>query len=235
VRWLARGRNNDAYAIGYYGPSDLPFLGAAAQAWTTFDRYFSSIMAETFPNRFYRHSGVTDRLDNAQTLSTLPTIWDRLAERGLEGRYYFSDIPFLGLWGNKYLPIMRFYSQFLVDCATGDLRHVAFVDPRFVGEIEGVSNDDHPHADIRAGEWFMNQTYRAITQSPAWRHTRCSTTNLSPSVRLVGGCVHGHARHGVWWNLSAWCQGRNSELAVDGRVMAIACNLHTNCSCLSPR
>jgi phospholipase C len=168
--WLVAG-NNDAYAIGYYGPSDLPFLGAAAQAWTTFDRYFSSIMAETFPNRFYQHSGVTDRLDNAQTLSTLPTIWDRLAERGLEGRYYFSDVPFLGLWGNKYLPIMRSYSQFLVDCAAGDLPQVAFVDPRFVGETEGVSNDDHPHADIRAGEWFMNQTYRAVTRSPAWRHT----------------------------------------------------------------
>jgi phospholipase C len=66
---------------------------------------------------------------------------------------------------------MRSYSQFLVDCAVGNLPHVAFVDPRFVGETEGVSNDDHPHADIRAGEWFMNQTYRAITQSPAWRHT----------------------------------------------------------------
>ncbi len=167
--WLLAG-NNDAYAIGYYTEPDVRFLGAAAQAWTSFDRYFASIMAETFPNRFYQHCAVTDRLDNSTTPSRLPTIWDRLAERGLDGRYYFSDLSFLGLWGNKYVPIMRSYAQFLADCASGDLPHVAFVEPRFIGELEGVSNDDHPHADIRAGEWFMAQTYRAVINSPAWRH-----------------------------------------------------------------
>jgi len=168
--WLLAG-NNDAYAIGYYTEPDVRFLGAAAQAWTSFDRYFASIMAETFPNRFYQQCAVTDRLDNSTTPSRLPTIWDRLAERGLDGRYYFSDLSFLGLWGNKYVPIMRSYAQFLADCASGDLPHVAFVEPRFIGELEGVSNDDHPHADIRAGEWFMAQTYRAVINSPAWRHT----------------------------------------------------------------
>jgi phospholipase C len=53
----------------------------------------------------YQHSGVTDRIDNTQFLSTLPTIWDRLAAAKLDGRYYFSDTPFLGIWGPKYAPI----------------------------------------------------------------------------------------------------------------------------------
>ena len=44
--WLRAG-NNDAYAIGYYDRADLPFLGNAAPEWTTCDRYFASIMAET--------------------------------------------------------------------------------------------------------------------------------------------------------------------------------------------
>ena len=35
----------------------------------------------------------------------------------------------------------------------------------------GGSGDDHPHADIRVGEYFMYQVYKAITTSPAWRHT----------------------------------------------------------------
>jgi phospholipase C len=69
----------------------------------------------------------------------------------LDGRYYFSDSPFLGLWRNRYLPIMRSYEQFLADCASGELPHVAFVDPRFGGEQEGISNDDHPHDELDFG------------------------------------------------------------------------------------
>jgi phospholipase C len=168
--WLRAGQNDD-FAIGYYGREDLPFLGRVAQEWTTCDRYFAAIMSETYPNRLYQHCGVTDRLASTFEPSTLPTIWDRLAQRDLEGRYYFSDLPFLSLWGNRYLPIMRHFDQFLTDCATGDLPHVSYVDPRFGGEHEGVSNDYHPHGDIRAGEWFLYQIYRAVTRSPAWRHT----------------------------------------------------------------
>ena len=168
--WLVAG-DNDEYAIGYYTRRDLPFLGNAATHWTVCDRYFSAIMAETYPNRFYQHAAQTDRLINTSDLSTLPTIWDRLADAGLDGRYYFSDAPFLGLWGTKYLPIARTLANFLVDAAAGTLPEVAFVDPRFIGAAEGTSGDDHPHADIRNGEAFLDLIYRAVTQSPAWPST----------------------------------------------------------------
>ena len=68
----------DQFPIGYYGQSDLAFLGQAAPGWTTFSNYFAAIMAETFPNRIYQHAAQTDRIDNSTTISTLPTIWDRL-------------------------------------------------------------------------------------------------------------------------------------------------------------
>lgn len=161
-------RANDVYSIGYYRKADLPFLGQAATDWTTFDRYFCPILAETFPNRFYQHCGQTDRLHNTTEISTLPTIWDRLAERGLQGRYYYSDVPFLGLWGSKFRGISRPLDAFFVDCAAGALPHVAFVDPRFIGELRGVSTDDHPFSDLRSGENFLNQIYAAITTGPAW-------------------------------------------------------------------
>jgi len=169
--WLRAG-TNDVFSIGYYTQSDLPFLGRAATDWTVCSRYFAPIMASTWPNRIYQHSGVTDRLDNDPVPSFLPTIWDRLAAAKLDGRYYFSDTPFLGIWGpGKYAPIMHSYSQFLADCASGDLPEVAFVDPPFNGEESGTSGDDHPHADIRAGESWLSDTYRAVTSSPEWKHT----------------------------------------------------------------
>ncbi|HEX4629075.1 MAG TPA: alkaline phosphatase family protein [Gemmatimonadales bacterium] len=166
--WL---RVNDTYSIGYYEERDLAFLGRAAPQWATFDQYFCAILGPTFPNRFYQHAGQTDRISNTLTLSTLPTIWDRLRTAGLKGRYYFGDLPFVALWGDKYFPIARPNAAFFADCAAGTLPQVAYVDPPFLGEASGTGPDDHPFNDIRAGEAFLNRIYQAVTSSPAWDRT----------------------------------------------------------------
>jgi phospholipase C len=168
--WLQAGQNDD-YSIGYYRAADLPFLAQAAPRWTVLDRYFAAIMAETYPNRIYQHAAQVDRLTNTLELSTLPTIWDRLAEAGHSGRYYYSDVPFLALWGAKYLPISRPLLAFVSDALTGALPDVAFVDPPFLDEPSGTSSDDHPHADIRRGEVFLDLIYSAVTLGPAFRNT----------------------------------------------------------------
>jgi phospholipase C len=168
--WLVSGAN-DTYAIGYYTRADLPFLGPAALAWTTCDRYFAAIMSETYPNRIYMHAGQTDRLDDSLGLCTLPTVWDRLADRRVSARYYFSDLPTLGLWGLRYASICRPKPFFFADCATGRLPAVSFLDPSFLFEQKGLSSDDHPPADIRNGEAFLSQVYAAVTSSPAWPST----------------------------------------------------------------
>lgn len=178
--WLLNGSDatssnpqqaNDTFSIGYYVQADLAFLGHAAPAWTACDNYFAAMLAETRPNRIYIHAAQTDRLDNSSTISSLPTIWDRLADKGQTGRYYYSDVSFLDLWGTKYTGIMHPLQRFLDDCAAGTLPNVAFVDPQFVGEESGNTNDDHPHADLRNGEAFLNQIYQAVTASPNWKYT----------------------------------------------------------------
>ena len=161
----------DQFPIGYYMQSDLAFLGQAAPGWTACSSYFAAIMAETFPNRIYQHAAQTDRIVNSTTISKLPTIWDRLADHSISRRYYFSDIPLLALWGSKYLSISAPVAEFFADCAAGTLPHVSVVEPRFLGESQGLSNDDHPFADIRNGEFFLNSVYAAVTSSPVWRNT----------------------------------------------------------------
>jgi phospholipase C len=169
--WLRAGTNDD-YAIGYYRQGDLAFLGSAAPAWTALDNYFAPIMAPTYPNRIYHHAAQTDRLDDSLLpVSTLPTIWDRLEEHSINRKYYYSDFPFLALWGAKYAGIAALIDEFFADCAAGTLPQVSFVDPRFIGEAEGLSSDDHPHADIRNGEAFLNAVYAAVTSSPNWQNT----------------------------------------------------------------
>ena len=162
---------NDEFAVGYYVEQDRPFYNALARNYTTFDNFYSGILAETYPNRIWMHAAQTDRLENTLELATMPTIWDRLAAAGVSARYYYSDVSFLWLWGTKYDSISESYGQFLTDAASGNLPSVSFVEPRFLGEEQGVSGDDHPHADIRAGDAFLAQTFRAVAKGPDWAKT----------------------------------------------------------------
>src|SRR5262249_500599 len=144
-------------------------VGRAARLWTVCDRYFPAIMAETFPNRLYMHTGVTNTLSEETVVSYLPTIWDRLRDRGLSGRsYHSSGEPFLNNWGSKYVDIIRPYATFLADCRRGRLPHVAFVDPPRPGRSAGCSADYTRLRGVAAGGRLVRQPYNAVGGSRAW-------------------------------------------------------------------
>ncbi|PYT48000.1 MAG: phospholipase [Acidobacteria bacterium] len=166
-----RAGSNDVYSIGYYGEQDIPFYGELARNYTTCDRYFASILGPTFPNRLFLHSAQTDRLGDTVNFTSLPTIWDRLAGAGVSAKYFYSNVPFLALWGAKYLGISHLYEEFLLGASTGTLPAVSFVDPRFTVLDDGTGNDDHPHADIREGDLFLYKTLQAVANGPKWANT----------------------------------------------------------------
>jgi phospholipase C len=168
--WL-RTSKNDSFCIGYYEEGDLLLFATLARNYTTLNNYFPSIMSSTFPNRVFQHAAQTDRLNNSLGISTLPTIRDSLLAAGVTCRYYYSNVPFLALWGVKYLLISALYPQFLLDAASGNLPAVSFVDPWFTILDDGIGNDDHPHADLRKGEIFLSQAVSTLAASPQWSST----------------------------------------------------------------
>src|SRR5581483_7925801 len=85
--------------------------------------------------------------------------------------YYFSDLPFLALWGTKYVNTARSIGHFFADAAAGTLPSYSYIDPLFLGEGQGGSNDDHPHADIRRGQALVGSIVNALIQGPAWEKT----------------------------------------------------------------
>ncbi len=170
--WL---RKSDLWAIGYYQQHDLPFLGKAAPAFTTCDNFYASVMGPTYPNRIYSLSGVTDRLSNDSSRIELPTIFDRLAAKHVSAGYYFGNFCFLQLYGT-HREIQHPRATFFQQCKTGKLPAFSYVDPSWASDDNGTTsgsggNDDHPHSDIRAGEYFLSQIYHAVTSSPAWPRT----------------------------------------------------------------
>ncbi len=163
---------NDSFAISYYKAADRPFMASLARHYTTCDRYFCSILGPTYPNRIFQHAAQTDRTSNTPVVSTLPTIWDRLNQPGgPTGHYYFSDVPFLALWGGKYSSIWSPLPQFLWDAAAGTLPNVSFVEPSFLGEGDATGNDDHPRCDLRAGDAFLSQVFHTLASGPGWANT----------------------------------------------------------------
>ena len=96
-------------------------------------------------------------------------------------RYYFSDVPFTRALGDE-VPLDR-AARSRSSSSTpppASCPRCRFVDPRFEDEASGTSGDDHPHADIRAGEKFLNQVYTAVTDQPELGQHACwSSTTTS--------------------------------------------------------
>jgi phospholipase C len=163
--------SNDTYCIGYYNPNDIPFYAALAQTYTTCDNWHAAVLGPTFPNRMFIWSAQTDRLGDTFSFSTLTTIFDVLDSVNVSHRYYFNNVPYLALWGSKYIFQSAFYGNFLSDAATRNLPAVSFVDPNYTVLDDGTGNDDHPHADIRNGDAFLSQVYQALATGPNWANT----------------------------------------------------------------
>lgn len=166
-----RAGTNDVYSIGYYTAADLPFFSAVAQNYLACDQYFASILGPTFPNRLFLWAAQTDRLDDSVSITSLPTIFDTLAAAGVSHRYFFNNLPFLAIWGLKYIGATGLFPEFLQRAGAGTLPAVSFVDPIYTILDDGTGNDDHPHADIRNGDAFLARVFQAVTSGAAWQKT----------------------------------------------------------------
>ena len=141
----------------------------------SFKSYFCSVLGPTYPNREYMHAATSGgRKDNSFPSNPIvgfqdTTIWDRCNERGVSWAYYYSNLPVIGLYGERlalrHADKVRHVSAFYADAAAGRLPQVCFVDPFFV-QPEGLANDDHPHADVRLGQHFLADVIGAFQESP---------------------------------------------------------------------
>jgi phospholipase C len=168
--FLAEGSGNDEFALTYFNKGDLGFIHTAAQEYTTYDRYFCSLLGPTWPNRFYKWSAQSGGLKSntiAPGGNNWETIFDRAISHGLTARYYASDLPFAALFGGRAGAWIHPIEQYYVDCFTGNLPNVAIVDPPFKdgGGGDGLSADEHPLGDVRLGQAFMADVAGAFTGS----------------------------------------------------------------------
>ncbi|MFF6803211.1 alkaline phosphatase family protein [Streptomyces sp. NPDC012616] len=103
-RWLPAHRKADGangpYVMGYYTREDIPFQFALAETFTVCDRYFSSVLGPTWPNRLMWMTGSIDpealhggpvTRNSAPTPFSWTTYAERLQEAGVSWQVYQQE------------------------------------------------------------------------------------------------------------------------------------------------
>ena len=163
--------------MGYFDDGDIPFYYDLAKTFAINDRYFCDIIGQTFPNRAYFMAGTSfGHLTTSEIVGGYKpitgTIFDRMNAAGVTWASYASDIAYSGLMFAAGTGHTKPLSDFTTDANANTLPQVVFVDPSiFEDQLINGSNyetDEHPPADIRAGEYFVSTIVNALRNSPSW-------------------------------------------------------------------
>jgi phospholipase C len=158
-------------AIGYHDRSQIPLYYWLADNFAICDHWYSSVLAPTWPNRFYLHAATSKgKKGNTPFLANAPpTIWDRLKDLGLTYKNYAAGITtwYVGGFAGKVLSLNPSapIGQFFDAAKTGNLPAFSLIDPDY------MASDDHPSHNILRGQAFVGSIYKALAASPAWSRT----------------------------------------------------------------
>ncbi|MDB6103913.1 MAG: hypothetical protein JWO52_3912 [Gammaproteobacteria bacterium] len=168
-------------AMGFYTQDDLPFYYDLAQKFAIDDRYFSSVLGPTLPNRFYLvaatsfgHVTTADPVPPGGYKPITGTIFDLLDSRQVSWADYFQDGPQASGFRQSggagtdphFFPVQDFLTAAAGSPGAGGLPQIVFVDPGFGGPDE---NDDHPPTDIQRGQAFVSRVIDAVRNGPYWK------------------------------------------------------------------
>ena len=159
-------------SMGYWTGDDLPFYHSMARQFPIGDRYFCSVMAQTYPNRRFLIAGTalgdisTDVTGISTTDAPNGTIFDRLNRYGISWKNYYPDVPTCALFepvlfNNRDKAVH--VSQFFLDAASGGLPAFSLVDP--------YTNYSEEDGDITVGEAYAALVVDAVMRGPDWPTT----------------------------------------------------------------
>jgi phospholipase C len=162
-------------SMGYWTGDDLPFYYSMAKHFPIGDRYFCSVMAQTYPNRRFLIAGtalgdVATKLATGVSHTDAPngTIFDRLDHHGISWKDYYPELPTAALFLPNYLNNLTdgkiaHVEQFLLDAKAGNLPSFSLVDPYL--------NYSEEYNDISIGEAYAATMINAVLHSPNWEKT----------------------------------------------------------------
>jgi phospholipase C len=186
---LTKLNQDGKLAMGYFDDRDIPFYWNLADQYVLFDNYFSSAHTGSIMNRMFSISGQPGSDENripANGYGDIPTIFDRLQERGISWKYYIRnynpEFNYRALEELDYLPpqiqwvpLLSFdrflddpelsshivdFSEYYTDLQNGTLPAVSYV--LLLGATE------HPISDPQLGQITTRTMIQTLMESDAW-------------------------------------------------------------------
>lgn len=169
-----------------YTPAQVPVLSTLAKQFAVCDHWYGSIPSQTLPNRHFAHAATSLGLVNntpkaeceAGTIFNVmqdaidagrsDLSWRVYCGTGKQGLFSLTRLVMTQLHDPRFDANFHLIADFYRDAEKGTLPSYAFLEPQF--HAPGA-NDQHPPLDIRPGDQFIADIYRALLKSPQWQET----------------------------------------------------------------
>ena len=190
VRGASAQRQKPEFSVmGFYGSHDLPFHWSAAREYVLFDRFFAAAPGGSVANHLFWLTGTGGghggRIPE-EGFGNLPTIFDRLEQRGISWKFYVEDYdPRLTIAADGRadrstqavrVPLLNFprvvhdrklfshivdLDEYYEDLERGTLPAVAYIAP--------AGGSEHPPGGVAPGQTLVRTLVNALARSDAWR------------------------------------------------------------------
>jgi phospholipase C len=208
MRQPASGGVHDPAAVMHYFTSEeIPVLSQLAREFGVSDRWHAPAPCQTWPNRFFAHTGTANGYANNSPTHfpyRMETVFNRLEEDAkVSWRVYFHDFPqsatLARLWGKPATNFRHFNDEFIRDAASGSLPAYSFIEPRYFANpvLRTMPNDQHPPHNVAYGEALIASVYNAVRGGPGWQnilliitydeHGGCYDHVVPPAATPPGG------------------------------------------------
>jgi phospholipase C len=164
------GAPDPRQVMGYWTRAELPIHYAIADAYTSFDRWFASLMGPTWPNREYLWSASSNGVSGNDLPTTAggftwPSFMGHLGDAGVEWKSYFASLALGSLYADAEPYVNRFrpMAAFFDDAMEGSLPPFCMIEPQF------YYNDDHPPTHPVLGQQLIASIYAGLAASPQWQ------------------------------------------------------------------
>jgi len=157
----------------YLDRSLQPTSYALADNYALCQRWFSSVMGPTWPNRYYSMLGTSNgSTQNIPLPNVMPSLYGRLDKAGISWNQFYGNLPFSALLVGHSVEQAEYQKldAFFESAAAGTLPSFVHIDPTY-----GL-NDDHPPAHPLAGQILLSSIYAALARSPQWNECLLAVT-----------------------------------------------------------
>ena len=177
--YVTQAKGAAAAVMHYFSPEQVPVISTLAKAFGVSDCWHASAPCQTWPNRFFAHTGTSlGYVDNKAFPIPFraPSIFSRLEEHDRTWRVYFHDMPQSMLLRDVWalaITHYRSFRQFLADADQGALPNYSFIEPGYFADLfdNFMPNDEHPPHNLVHGEKLIADVYNAVRNSRCWKNT----------------------------------------------------------------